>query len=120
MAHAFARRSGGTADKTSNRLFELALDVISRFFFSRTTDLTDHDHAVRVLVAIISFEDVYEVGAIDRITANADASRLTDAELSQLENGFVGERARARNDADVAHFMNLPRHDADLTLAGSD
>ena len=36
------------------------------------------------------------------IAADADAGRLADAELRQLADRFVGQRARARDDADVA------------------
>ena len=54
------------------------------------------------------------------IAADADAGRLADAELRELADRFVGQRARARDDADVAFLVNVPRHDADLALARRD
>ena len=37
-----------------------------------------------------------------------------------LKHGFVGQRAGARNDADLAGLMNCAGHDADLAGAGRD
>ena len=38
----------------------------------------------------------------------------------QLADGFVGQGAGARDDADGAGLVNVARHDADLALAGRD
>ena len=38
----------------------------------------------------------------------------------KLIHGFVGERAAAADDADVAGLVNLSRHDADFAFAGRD
>ena len=55
-----------------------------------------------VRVVVEELEHVDEVHAVDRIAADADAGRLADAERGELTDRFVGERARARDDADVA------------------
>ena len=57
------------------------------------------------------------VGADDRIAADADAGGLADAELGQLPDRFIGQRAGARYDADIALLVDVRRHDADLALA---
>ena len=55
--------------------------------------------------------------ADDGIAADADAGGLADTELGELAHGFVGKRAAAADDADVAGLVNLAGHDADLALA---
>ena len=57
---------------------------------------------------------------VDRVAADADAGRLADAERGELADGLVGQRARARDDADVARLVDVAGHDADLALAGRD
>ena len=66
-------------------------------------------------------------GAVDRIAADADAGALAVAALGELPDGFVGERAGAGDDADVAALVDVARRDADaaaavavLAAAGSD
>src|SRR5229473_4616946 len=59
-----------------------------------------------------------ERGADDGIAADADAGGLADAELRQLMDGFVGQRAAAADDADVSRLVNAAGHDADLAFAG--
>ena len=65
-------------------------------------------------------EHVDEVGALDRVAADADAVDLAEAGVGGLAHGFVGERARARDDADRARLVDVARHDADLALARRD
>ena len=54
------------------------------------------------------------------IAADADRGGLPDAARRQLIHRLVGQRARARHDADVAFLVNVRRHDADLAPAGRD
>src|SRR5260370_41552645 len=58
--------------------------------------------------------------ADDGIAADADASRLADAELRQLMDGLIGECAAAADDADVSLLVDAAGHDADLAFAGRD
>ena len=62
------------------------------------------------------FEAVDEGRSVERIAADADAQRLAETHLSGLIDGLVGERARARDDADDARLMYVTRHDANLAL----
>ena len=94
MAHSFAGRGRSAADETDQGLlFHLALDVFSRLLLGRAADLSDHDHAMRVRVAIIGLKHVDEAGAVDRIPPDAHAGALSDAQTGQLIDGFVGQRS---------------------------
>jgi hypothetical protein len=75
---------------------------------------------VRLGIFVEERENVDEVHSADRVAADADASRLADAEGSELADRLVGEGAGARNDADVARQMDLAGHDADFASAGGD
>ena len=90
------------AMKRRDRLLHLLLDELRRALLGAAADLADHDDAVRVRVGLEELEHVDEVHAADRVAADADARRLTDAERGELPDGLVGERAGARDDADVA------------------
>ena len=57
---------------------------------------------------------------VDRVTADADGGRLAEAEFGQLTDGFVGQRAGARDDADAALLVDVARHDADLHFVRGD
>ncbi len=61
-----------------------------------------------------------ERSADDGVAADADAGGLADAEFGELVDGFVGERAAAADDADVALLVNAAGHDADFAFAGGD
>ena len=63
-------------------------------------------------------EHVDELRALDRIAADADGRRLAEAGVGGLLHGLVGQRARARDDADAAGLEDVARHDADLALVG--
>ena len=65
-------------------------------------------------VGVEEREDVDEIHPGDRVAADADAGRLTDAERRELADGLVGERAGAGDHADVAGAVDVTRHDADL------
>ena len=54
------------------------------------------------------------------ISADADAGGDADAERLHLRAGLVAQRARARDDADVAANVDVARHDAEHGLAGAD
>src|SRR6185312_5124689 len=59
-------------------------------------------------------------GSDDRVAANADTGGLADIEPRKLPHRFVGKGARARHDADVSGFVDVPRHNTDFAFAGSD
>ena len=73
---------------------------------------------VRVRVVVEHLDDVEVRGAVDRIAADADAGGLADAAAGELPDRLVGERAAARDDADVALLVNVAGRDADAAAAG--
>src|SRR5690242_17963966 len=66
---------------------------------------------------LLDLRALQEIGAVDRIAADADAGGLAEASRGRLRHRFIGERARARDDADLAALVDMARHDADLALA---
>jgi hypothetical protein len=108
VAHALAGRGGGAGDEARDRLLHVGLDVLGGALLGAAADLADHDDAVGVGSALKSSRHVDEVGAVDRVAADADAGALADAERGELTHGLVGERARARHDADLARLVDVP------------
>src|SRR6202007_2368579 len=49
---------------------------------------------------------------LTRLAADADRGGLAEALLGRLKHRFIGQRARARDDADRARLENVGRHDA--------
>ena len=73
---------------------------------------------MRFRVVVEHFDDVQMGGAVDRIAADAHTGGLPDAAAGQLPDRLVGERAAARNDADVALLVNVAGSNADAAAAG--
>src|SRR5208282_1934961 len=97
MAHAPPRRSRDAGDEADDRLLRpAALQEVRRLLLGRAADLADHDDAEGLGIGEEELEAVDEVGAVDRIAADADAGRLTEAGGGRLRHRLVGERARAR------------------------
>ena len=78
------------------------LDELGRLFLGGAADLADHDDALGLRVGQEQLQAVDEVGAVDRIAADADAGRLAEAGGGGLRHRLVGQRARAGDDADLA------------------
>ena len=71
----------------------------------------------RFRVVVEKFDDVEMRRAVHRIAADADAGALADAARGELPDRFVSQRAAARDDADVALFVNVTGRDADAAAA---
>jgi hypothetical protein len=56
----------------------MRLEEFGGFLLGRAADLADHDDALRLLVGEEQLEGVDEVGALDRIAADADAGGLAE------------------------------------------
>ena len=69
---------------------------------------------VGLRVGLEQLEDVDEAGAVDRVAADADAGALADAQVRELPDALVGQRARAADHADAARLVDIAGHDADL------
>ena len=74
MAHSPSRRRRGAGDKSGDGFFAIVLNPFRRFFFRRTANFSDHDDTVGVWIFVEEFDYVEVGAAIDRITADANAS----------------------------------------------
>ncbi len=102
VAHALAGRCVLAGDERGDGLGHVRLHELGRFFFGRAADLADHHDRLRLGVRFEQRQRVDEVRADDRIAADPDAARLTDAEARELIDRFIRQRAGARDDADGA------------------
>src|SRR3546814_18595083 len=94
MPHALALRRAGPGDEADDRLGHVLGDELGRFLFGRTTDLADHDDALRLLVVLEQLQAVDEVQAVDRVAADADHGRLAQARVGRLLDRLVRPRAQ--------------------------
>src|SRR5689334_394214 len=121
MAHAAAGWGGAAGDETDHRLLApalgLVLEELRRVLLGRAADLADHHDRLGGRVGQKHLQHVDEVGALDRIAADADRGGLAEVFARGLEDRLVGERAGARHDADRAGLEDVARHDADLAFA---
>src|SRR5262249_29569323 len=117
MAHSPARRRRLSADEADYWLLHVSFDVCRRFFFRRSSDLTNHDNGVGLRIFVEETNDIDEIRANDRVAADSDACRLPDFPLAQLAHRFIGQSSASRNDSDVTFEMNVTGHDSDLTAA---
>src|SRR6185437_9214274 len=122
MAHAAARRRRAPGDKADHRLLAAALGLVDeelrRILLRRTADLADHHDRSGFRVGEEHLQHCDEFGAFDRISANADGGCLAQAFTTGLEDRFVGQRAGARNNSDLARLEDIAGHDADLAFTG--
>src|SRR5215203_2032580 len=120
MSHAFARRGRDAGDEADYRFLHVGLDPTRAVFLIGSADFADHDDCFGSGIVVEHFHDVYVLQAVDRITADADARRLSQALLAQLPDRLVGERAGTRDHADRTLLVNVPRHDADFDFIRRD
>ena len=72
---------------------------------------------VRLRVGVEKFDDIQMRRAVHRIATDANAGGLADAARGELPHRFVGQRAAARDHADVSFFVNVSGRDADAASA---
>ncbi len=102
MPHRLARRRRETRDVGDNRLRQLGLDERRCLLLLVAADLADHDDVLGLGVGLELREDVDERRADDRVATDADDRRVAEPPLRQLVADLVGQRAGARDEADVA------------------
>ena len=105
------RRPGGAVwpQMKATTGFVTCLDEGGRLLLGGAADLADHHDRVGVRVVLEQPQHVDEVGAVDRVAADADARRLAEPALGELVDGLVGQRAAARDDADVPGLVDVAR-----------
>jgi len=84
VTHAAPRRGGEPGDKAHHRFGDLLLDKSGRLLLGVPTDLAHHDDAGGGVVGLEGLQAVDEVGAVDRVAADADAGGLADPLLGEL------------------------------------
>ena len=119
MAHSLARRSRSSANKSNARLGHLGTDIFSRSFFVRTTNLANQYHRLSLRVVLEHFHHFHKTCTRKRVTANANAGRLSNTRVRHFPHDFVSQGSRSRNHANIASRKNVPRHDAHLAFARS-
>src|SRR6185312_11103452 len=121
MAHPPSGRGRHAGDEPHHRLLGLGLlQEGGGVFFGSAADLADHDDAFGLAVGEEQLEHIDEIGAVDRIAADADAGGLAEPGRGGLGHRLIGKRAGARHNTDAATAMDMARHDADLAGVGSD
>ncbi len=89
--------------------FGFVLQELGGIFFRRAADLADHDDRLRLVVGQEHLEHVDELGALDRVAADADGRRLAETFVGGLEDRLIGQCAGARQDADGALLEDVAR-----------
>ena len=118
VAHATARRRGLPGDEADDRLLHVLLDVRGGGLFGGAADFADEDDRLGLGIFVEQLERVDMRGADDRVAADADRRRLADAALRELIDRLIGQRAGARDDADVPSLWMRPGMMPILALPG--
>src|SRR5262249_56027487 len=92
-------------------------DELRGVFLGRATNPTNHDDPLGRFVGQEHRQHVDELGALDRVTADSHGGRLTEPFAGRLIDRFIGERARARHNANLAGREDASWHDTDLAFA---
>ena len=124
MSHPPARGSGHASDEADHWLGVGArvvlLQVLSSLLLSLSSDLTNHDDSLGLVVVDEALKAVDEVGAVEGITTDANTEGLAKTNHGGLMNSFVGESARPGDHPNATWLVDVAGHDADLARARCD
>src|SRR5690349_8165123 len=120
MTHAPPLRRCESGYVTDHWLGHVLLDPLRGLGFLRPADLADHEHRLRFRILLEQLEVIEEGAAIDGVTADSHAGRLTDTQGIHLRRGFVAEGPRTRHDTDWTALVDVSGHDSQHRLAGAD
>src|SRR4030095_3127448 len=107
-------------DEPDDGLAEFPSDEGGGFLLGSAPDLGNHGHRFSVGVGGKQAKRVDEAGPNQRISADADAGRLSHALLRELVDRFVGQRSTLRHDADATLAANVAGDDARFSLSSRD
>ena len=119
VTHTAARGSANAGDETNGGLVVLVvgLEELGSILLGATTDLTNHDDTVGLLVLEEDLQAVDEVGAGEGVTTDTDDQGLTKTSLGGLVDGLVGQGTGPGHNTDTSTLVNESRHDTNLALA---
>lgn len=120
VSHATSGRGGCARDECRHWFFDVFFHKCGGFFFLGASDFADHDNRLGLRVVVEKFDDLPMRESMNGVAADADASALSVITRGNLPNGFVGEGAASRNNADGTGLVNISGHDADFALPGRD
>jgi hypothetical protein len=122
VAHTTAGRRSLPSDEADNWQVSgvVSLEPSSSFFFSLSTNLSNHNNALGLGVNHKSGKAINEVSSIKGITTNTDNGWLTQSVMSGLVNSLVSEGAWARHDTDLTLAVDVARHNTNLALTRLD
>ena len=118
MTHAFSWRCHASCDEACDRFLHVFMNPFGSFFFRIAADFADHEDCIRIRIFIIQLQSINEIRVLDRVTADADSTGLSDACIRQLECSFICQRAGTGNDAYMAFPEDFAWDDADIALIG--
>ena len=79
MPHTPSRRCGQTGNKTNHRLAHFFRHKCRGLLLGSTADFTDHHDPLSIRILFKGIKAVNEIGADDRIAADADTGTLPDS-----------------------------------------
>ena len=120
VSHALARRRGDAGDEADDGFCHVFFRPKRGLFFVVAADFADHHHGFGLRIGFEKPQRVQVLQAVDRVAADADASRLPKPQLRELMDCLVSEGAGARDHADRAFFVNVAGHDADFDFVRGD
>ena len=84
MSHFLTRRRSNSSDIGTHRFRNMCLDELSGFFFSRTTNFTDHDDRISLWIILKFAQAINEVGTRHWVSTDTYTSTHTNATLLEF------------------------------------
>lgn len=124
MAHTTAGRSRDTSNERSDGLGDSArqvvlLEEISSILLGGTTNLTNHNDSVGLLIFQKDLEGIDKVGTREGVTTDTNNQGLAKTNVGGLVNSLVGQGTGSGHNTNAATLVDGRGHDTDLALLGS-
>mmetsp|Transcript_8170 Transcript_8170/g.11910 ORF Transcript_8170/g.11910 Transcript_8170/m.11910 type:complete len:200 (-) Transcript_8170:320-919(-) len=118
MPHAAPWRCSHPSNEPDNRFFRVTIlfEPFGGFFLGTTSNFTNHNNSLSLGIIRKSLQAIDEVGSIERIAANSNTGGLAQTSNGRLMHCLVGKSSTATDNADFSRFVNVTRHDSDLTF----
>eukprot|EP01137_Pigoraptor_chileana_P004132 Opistho-2@45410 len=123
VAHAASGGSRAACNKRHDGLGRLASEVVlleecSRILLRRSTNLTNENDALGLIVLEEDIKAVHEIGSVEWVAANTNTERLAKTRGGRLRNSLIREGARAGHNADLSSLVDVARHDTNFARIG--